>query len=38
MIKRVNLLAFMWFFCYLCNVEKGEKVLFSLTALHALCG
>ena len=37
MVKRVNLLAFMWFFSYLCNVEKREKILFSLTALHALC-
>ncbi len=25
MVKRVNLLAFMWFFGYLCNVEKEKK-------------
>lgn len=28
MVKRVNLLAFMWFFSYLCNVEKGKRFSF----------
>lgn len=29
MVKHVNLLAFMWFFGYLCNVEKGKGSLFA---------
>ena len=28
MVKRVNLLAFMWFFGYLCNVEKEKRFSF----------